>query len=64
MVGAAWLAFALLNLGVLLTASEPLFHGAGFTRLSGRAAEAGAVVAFCLHSWPRIKAASTPKGER
>jgi len=64
MVGAAWLAFALLNLGVLLTASEPFVHGAGFTRLSGRAAEAGAVVAFCLHAWPRIRAASTHKGER
>ena len=63
-VGAAWLAFALLNLGVLLTASEPLVPGAGFTRLSGRAAEAGAVIAFCLHAWPRVRAASTHKGER
>ena len=63
-VGAAWLAFALLNAGVILVASEPLFHGAGFTRLSGRAAEAGAVAAFCLHAWPRIRAASAQKRER
>jgi len=62
--GAAWLAFALLNVGVILAASEPLFHGAGFTRLSGRAAEASAVAAFCLHAWPRIRAASAQKRER
>ena len=49
---------------LILVASEPLFHGAGFARLSGRAAEAGAVAAFCLHAWPRIRAASAQKRER
>jgi hypothetical protein len=44
----AWIAWALLNAGVLLGL-------AGVTTLLGRLAEAGAALAFAIHAWPRIK---------
>jgi hypothetical protein len=54
----AWLAFALLNAGVMLSALAPSVGDVGFMQLAGRLAEAGAVVAFALHVWRRIKGAS------
>jgi hypothetical protein len=61
--GLAWLAFFLLNLGALLAGLGPLagvLGGAGFSStlsIAGRAAEAGAALAFAVHAWPRVKAA-------
>jgi len=52
----AWLAFVLLNLGVMLAALAPI-GDAGFTRVAGRFAEAGAAVAFARHAWRRIRGA-------
>ena len=54
----AWLAFVLLNAGVLLTALAPIIGAAAFLSLAGRCAEAGAAVAFAAHAWPRVRAAS------
>jgi len=59
----AWLAFVLLNVGVLLVvfasvetlASAQTMSGA---RIVGRAAEAAAALAFAVHAWRRIRAAS------
>jgi hypothetical protein len=53
----AWLAFVLLNVGVMLAALAPIFGAAGFTRVAGRFAEAGAAVAFARHAWRRISGA-------
>jgi len=57
-VGYAWLAFVLLNTGVILAGLGPVLGDAGFIRLSGRAAEAGAAIAFGLHAWRRIRRTS------
>jgi hypothetical protein len=51
----AWLAFVLLNLGVLLVGLGPLFNAPTLIGLLGRLAEIGAVIAVGLHSWPRLK---------
>jgi hypothetical protein len=52
---AAWLAFALLNLGVWLAGGGIFLGAPGWVTLLGRLAEAGAAVAFAWHIWPRIK---------
>jgi hypothetical protein len=57
-VGYAWLAFVLLNAGVILAGLGPALGDPGFIRLSGRAAEAAAAFAFGLHAWRRIRRAS------
>lgn len=51
----AWVAFGLLNAGVLLAGISPLLAWPAWFILIGRLAEAGAAVAFALHAWPRIK---------
>lgn len=51
----AWLAFALLNLGVWLAGVGPALGGPAAMLLLGRLAEVGAVVAFAGHAWPRLK---------
>jgi cbb3-type cytochrome oxidase subunit 1 len=56
----AWLAFGLLNLGVLLIGLGPLLGAPPAVSLIGRLAEVGAVGAFVLHSWPRIKPPGAP----
>ena len=51
----AWVAFALLNLGIQAVAIGGA-AGAPFTiGLLGRCAEGLAAVAFALHAWPRVK---------
>jgi hypothetical protein len=53
----AWLAFWLLNPGVLLSGLGPavgVFH----TPFLGRALEAAAVVAFAIHAWARVRSAT------
>jgi hypothetical protein len=57
-VGYAWLAFVLVNAGVLAAGLGPLVGGDNLARLVGRGAECGAAVAFAAHAWRRIKAAS------
>ncbi len=56
----AWLAFGLLNVGVLLAGVGPLAGGAAgpALALTGRLAEAGAAIAFAGHVWARV----TPSG--
>lgn len=51
----AWLAFGLLNLGVWLTGVGPVVGAPTLVLFAGRLAEMGAVAAFALHAWPRIK---------
>ncbi len=50
-----WLSYALLNAGVLVAGlGAALALGNGLV-LAGRLAELGAVVAFAINAWPRIK---------
>ena len=51
----AWAAFALVNLGVWLLALAPFNSASAWLAFSGRLAEAGGVLAFALHAWPRVK---------
>jgi len=52
-----WLAFGLLNGGIWLIILAPAFGNAGdLMTVAGRLAEIGAVIAFIVHAWPRIKA--------
>lgn len=53
----AWLAFALLNLGVWLVSMAPFAPAPGLLNLGGRLAECAAAFAFAAHAWPRIKPA-------
>jgi len=49
-----WLAFALLNIGVLSVVCGQ-WLGAPLLSALGRAAEVGAVIFFTGHAWPRVK---------
>jgi hypothetical protein len=51
----AWVAFALLNGGLLLVALGTLAGASPWTMLAGRLAEVAAVAAFALNAWPRVK---------
>ena len=51
----AWVAWLLLNSGVLLVGVGPLLGVTGVSTLLGRLAEVGAAFAFAIHAWPRIK---------
>lgn len=51
----AWIAFGLLNVGVWLAGLGPTLAAPTFILFLGRLAEAGAVAAFALHTWPRLK---------
>jgi len=51
----AWLAFVLLNLGVIAAALGPPLAGIALALPLGRGAEAGAAVAFAIHAWPRVR---------
>jgi cbb3-type cytochrome oxidase subunit 1 len=53
--GLGWLAFVLLNAGVILAGLRALPGTAAAVPLAGRAAEAAAALAFAAHAWPRIK---------
>lgn len=52
----AWLAFALVNAGILLVGFGPLAGLPPVAALLGRFAQAGAGLAFAAHAWPRVKA--------
>lgn len=56
----AWLALLLINLGILLSITSSLVRSPSlelFLPFLARAAQAGAVIAFAIHAWPRVKAA-------
>ena len=50
-----WLAYALLNAGVLSAALGQWLRAPTIIPLLGRAAEVLAAAAFSFHAWPRIK---------
>jgi hypothetical protein len=51
----AWLAYGLLNVGVLATGVGLALTTPVVTPLLGRLAEGLAALAFAVHAWPRIK---------
>jgi len=51
---ATWLAFALLNLGVLSASLGPALGEPGLMLL-GRLAEVAGAASFVAHAWPRVK---------
>lgn len=51
----AWLAFGLLNVGVLLAGLGRLVSASPAVPFLGHAGELSAAVAFVAHAWPRIK---------
>ena len=50
-----WFAFWLLNAGIWLVVVSSLIEPTAL-RPAGRLMETGAVVAFAIHAWPRVKA--------
>jgi hypothetical protein len=52
----AWIAFGLLNSGVMAVAAGEWFDGLARLTLVGRGTELIAVVAFAIYIWPRVKA--------
>lgn len=48
------IAFLLLNLGIWLVVAGTTFRAGSWFLLTGRVAEAGAVVIFALHTWKRL----------
>jgi len=53
--GLVWLAYGLLNAGILLAVFSPLLPGSGWVLLTGRLAEALGLGAFAANAWPRVK---------
>ena len=51
----AWVAYALINAGVLLTGVGLAWPSPDTLPLGGRSAEGLAALAFACHAWPRIK---------
>jgi hypothetical protein len=51
-----WLAFALINIGVLCAGVGQWLNAPISIIMLGRAAELLAVVCFALHAWPRVRA--------
>jgi heme/copper-type cytochrome/quinol oxidase subunit 1 len=57
-VALAWLAFGLLNAGVLMAGLGWMVGAPPVVPFLGRLAEVAAAVAFALHAWPRVKPAT------
>ena len=53
--GLGWLAFALLNAGILTAGTGSWVAGLASVTFLGRLAELLAAAAFALHAWPRVK---------
>ena len=51
----AWLAFGLLNAGVVAVAAGEWLEASAWLTVAGRGAELCAVVAFAVYIWPRVK---------
>jgi hypothetical protein len=58
----AWLAFALINAGVLMAGVGAMLGASPLISFLGRLTEAAAAVAFALHAWPRLKPLATTAG--
>jgi hypothetical protein len=56
----AWLAFGLLNAGILVAGVLPLFVSAVWMRPLGWALEVLAAASFAVYLWPRLKPAGAP----
>ncbi len=54
-VPVGWLAFGLLNAGVMLAGLGAVFAAPAWVLLAGRAAEAGGTALFAILAWPRVK---------
>ena len=52
-----WLAFALINVGVICAGVGQWLAAPTVIIMLGRAAELAAVACFVLHAWPRVRAA-------
>ena len=52
--GFVYLAWLLLNLGIWLVVAGTVLGTGRWLLWAGRAAETGAIMAFIVHSWPRI----------
>lgn len=50
----AWLAYILVNVGVVLAVGGALFNAAGWVAV-GRICELLAVLSFAVHAWPRVR---------
>ncbi len=50
-----WLTFGLLNAGIWFVALSTVIGYVDIVRLAGRVMETGAIVAFVIHTWPRVK---------
>jgi len=53
----AWASYGLLNVGIALSIGITLFPGVTGLALLARLAQVGAVLAFAIHAWPRVKPA-------
>jgi FtsH-binding integral membrane protein len=51
----AWLAYFLLNTGILLVVLTPVIPLPPITAVAGRVAEVAAASSFVLHGWSRVK---------
>lgn len=58
----AWVAFALLNLGIQAVAIGGAAGAPSTMGLLGRCAEGLAAAAFALHAWPRVKVFGSEEG--
>ena len=54
-IKSAWLAFVLLNGGVLMVGIGWTLGAPALIPLPGRIAEAGSAVAFGVHAWQRVR---------
>jgi cbb3-type cytochrome oxidase subunit 1 len=57
----AWLAFLLLNLGVLAAGLGRSFGAPSWLPVAGRLAESAAALAFVTHVWPRVRASAATR---
>lgn len=53
--GAIWLAYVLVNGGVVAVGVAPLLGAPSSVALAGRVAELAAAAAFATHAWPRVR---------
>ena len=52
----AWVAFGILNLGILLVGLGPVLGLPALVLLLGRLAELAGAATFAIHAWPRVRA--------
>jgi hypothetical protein len=52
---AAWAAFVLINAGVWIAGIGAMLGASPIITLIGRLSQVGAVIAFVVHAWPRVK---------